>query len=129
MAYILILNKQLVFFYKLSVGVVRLISTNFLSPQQVASYFSRLASIKAKKGLLSQGDILAMEEEANFDNARQDILSSFQGKHPIVLDQYNSASWPAVGNWRRWNLACCSIFVNRLTWMYHQTNQERKPPM
>lgn len=60
----------------------------FLSPQQISSYFSRLAS-KAKKGLLSQEDIHAIEEEVNFDNARQDVLSSLQGKHPIVLDQYN----------------------------------------
>ena len=44
-----ILNNQLVFFYKLSVGVVRLVSTNFWSPQQIASNFSRLASIKPRK--------------------------------------------------------------------------------
>ena len=36
-------------FYKLSVGVARLISINFLSPQQIAPYFSRLASIKPRK--------------------------------------------------------------------------------
>ena len=75
----------------------------FLSPQQIASYFSRLAN-KAKKGLLSQEDIHAMEEEANFDNARQDILSSLQGKHPIVLDQYNICELTGSGELKKMKL-------------------------
>ena len=75
----------------------------FLSPQQIASYFSRLAS-KAKKGLLSQEDIHAIEEEANFNNARQDILSSLQGKHPIVLDQYNICELTGSGELKKMKL-------------------------
>ena len=76
----------------------------FLSPQQMASYFSRLAS-KGKKGLLSQEDIHAMEEEeANFDNARQDILSSLQGKHPIVLGQYNICELTGSGELKKMRL-------------------------
>ena len=75
----------------------------FLSPQQIASYFLRLAS-KAKKGLLSQEDIHAMEEEANFDNARQDIFSALQGKHPIVLDQYNICELTRSGELKKMKL-------------------------
>ena len=30
-----------------------------------------------------------MEEEANFQTAREDILSEIEVEHPIVFDQYN----------------------------------------
>lgn len=75
----------------------------FLTPQQISSYFSRLAS-KAKKGVLSQDDIQAIEEETNFDNARQDIISTLQEKHPIVLDQYNICELVNNGGLRKLKL-------------------------
>jgi len=45
-----------------------------------------------------------MEEEANFDNARQDILSSLQGKYPIVLDQYNICELTGSGELKKMKL-------------------------
>ena len=56
----------------------------FLSPQQVSSYFSRLSAKRRYKQ-----DALAVEEEANFCAARDSVLSSLQISHPIVVDQYN----------------------------------------
>ena len=46
-----------------------------------------------------------MEEEANFDNARQHILSSLQGKHPIVLDQYNICELTGSGELKKMKLS------------------------
>ena len=34
-------------------------------------------------------DISAAEEELNFHNAREDILTEINLEHPIVFDQYN----------------------------------------
>ena len=53
---------------------------------------------------ISQEDLYAMEEEANFDNARQDILSSFEGKHPIVLDQSKICELTGSGELKKMKL-------------------------
>ena len=56
-----------------------------------------------------------MEEEANFDNARQNILSFLQGKHPIVLDQYNICELTGSGELKKMKLGLlqhiCESFV------------------
>ena len=62
--------------------------SEFLTTQQVFSFFSRLAA-KARNRVPTEDDIRACEEEIHFNAARQEILSSLQLEHPIVYDQYN----------------------------------------
>ncbi|KAK3721852.1 hypothetical protein QZH41_002280 [Actinostola sp. cb2023] len=66
--------------------------TEFLTPQQVSSFFSRLSS-RAKQqqneGPLNEYDINAVIEETNFSEARENVLSTLHLQHPIVVDQYN----------------------------------------
>lgn len=62
--------------------------SEFLSPRQIASFFSRL-SAKLKGKEVTEEDINAAEEQMNYDYAREVILSTLQLKHPIVVDQYN----------------------------------------
>ena len=62
--------------------------SEFLTPQQVSSFFSRLAA-KSRNNIVVGDDIRASEEEINFDRARHDILSHLQQEHPIVYDQYD----------------------------------------
>ena len=50
---------------------------------------------------ISQEDLYAMD---NFDNARQDILSSFEGKHPIVLDQSKICELTGSGELKKMKL-------------------------
>lgn len=59
--------------------------SEFLTAQQIKSFFSRQAAKKSA----SDSDILAAQEETNFNNAQQAILSSFHIRHPIVFDQYD----------------------------------------
>ena len=62
----------------------------FLSPQQVSSYFSRLSAKRRQlQAQVTEQYVLAVEEEANFCAARHSVLSSLQISHPIVVDQYN----------------------------------------
>lgn len=64
--------------------------TEFLSQQQVSSFFSRLAAKRRKQqAQVTEEDVLAVEEEQNFCAARDSILSSLQISHPIVVDQYD----------------------------------------
>jgi len=62
--------------------------SEFLTPQQIASYFSRMAA-KVRHQAADDQDIQANEEEANFAKAREIIMSSIQLQHPIMYEQYN----------------------------------------
>ena len=63
-------------------------SSEFLSVQQIASYFSRL-SAKGRSQLVSEMDLRAVEEEDNFTSAREAVLSTLDLQHPITYDQFN----------------------------------------
>lgn len=64
--------------------------TEFLSAQQISSFFSRLAAkARQKEVQVTEQDALAVEEEVNFFTARDRVLSSLHVNHPIVVDQYD----------------------------------------
>ena len=60
----------------------------FLSPQQISSYFSRL-SAKVRKQLPDDCDVQASEEEINFTMARNLALETISLQHPIVFDKFD----------------------------------------
>lgn len=62
--------------------------SEFLSTQQIASYFSRLAA-KIRKQALSEPDIQAIQEEQNFAAATSNVIETIHLQHPIVFDHYN----------------------------------------
>ena len=63
-------------------------SSEFLSAQQVSSFFSRLAA-KIHHNLASEEDIRAAEEEENFSSARDSVLSFVDLQHPVVYSTYD----------------------------------------
>lgn len=72
-------------------GLRRFTVEEFLTPQQIQSYFSRTAA-KLRHGKLAdidERDMQAAEEEAAHSSARADIMQEFQLIHPIVYDAFN----------------------------------------
>ena len=68
----------------------RLFNVNeFLSPQQIKSYFSRRAAKLRQQCDVMPEDIIAAEEEANFCSARDSACDNIQLQHPIEFNQYN----------------------------------------
>ncbi|KAK3715654.1 hypothetical protein QZH41_020726 [Actinostola sp. cb2023] len=66
--------------------------TEFLSVEQVASFFSRLAAKgRHQKATITEEDVCAAVEEAlkNFEEARKKIMTYLNLQHPIIVDQYN----------------------------------------
>ena len=74
-------------------GVRLFTISEFLTPLQVSSFFSRLAAKVRQQivgePLLEEEDITAANEEENFVTARQSILASLNLFHPIVCGQNN----------------------------------------
>ena len=67
--------------------------SEFLTPQQVSSYFSRLAAkLRQQQVEATPQDVLAAEEQSNFSLARADVISTLHICHPIVVDQYEICS-------------------------------------
>jgi hypothetical protein len=63
--------------------------SEFLSPQQVKSYFSRhAAKVRQQCDVVSE-DIVAADEEANFCSLREAACSNIQLQHPIEFNQYD----------------------------------------
>jgi hypothetical protein len=89
----------------------------FLTAQQINSYFSRL-SAKLKKGQLSlqsedavfeiQGgdeDTLAAEEEYAFNTTRLKIMEECQLIHPLIYDNHNICQLTATNNLKKFNIS------------------------
>ncbi|PFX13537.1 hypothetical protein AWC38_SpisGene22373 [Stylophora pistillata] len=64
----------------------------FLMPQQIAVFFSRLAVQSRQQvdaGEIHEEDISAIGEESNFDDVRKNVSQNVHLQHPIIVDQYD----------------------------------------
>lgn len=67
-------------------------SAEFLTGQQIASYFSRLASrrtLQDRNSTQTESDDESAEAEMAFSDLRGDVLETVQPVHPISFDNYN----------------------------------------
>ena len=64
-------------------------STEFLTSQQISSYFSRLSATARQQTLTHEADLTAIQDEINFSMARDQVMATVTLQHPIVFDQYN----------------------------------------
>ena len=64
-------------------------STEFLTSQQISSYFSRLSATTRQQTLTHEADLTAIEDEINFSTARDQVMATVTLQHPIVFYQYN----------------------------------------
>ena len=71
----------------------RLFATSeFLTPGQISSFFSRLAAKIRQQPTdvpIEEDDLEAATEEDNFATARESVLATLQLVHPIICDQQN----------------------------------------
>ena len=64
----------------------------FLMPQQMTAFFSRLAvqsRQQVDEGEIHEDDISATVEESNFDDVRKNVNQNVNLQHLIIVDQYD----------------------------------------
>ena len=64
----------------------------FLMPQQITAFFSRLvvqSRQQVDEGQIHEEDISATVEESNFDDVRKNVNQNVNLQHPIIVDQYD----------------------------------------
>ena len=86
--------------------------SEFLTPQQCTSYFSRLAA-KVRRQTSEDAEIQAVLEEENFTMARETILS-ITLQHPITYDQYDICAMAKGGSLERLKLGMLQNICQQL---------------
>lgn len=86
--------------------------SEFLTPQQCTSYFSRLAA-KVRRQTSDDAEIQAVVEEENFTMARETILS-ITLQHPITYDQYDICAMAKGGSLERLKLGMLQNICQQL---------------
>ena len=83
-------------------GSRRFTLDEFLTPQQVQSFFSRMAAkLKNRREEILEEDITAAEDEAAYSLTRADILKKCQLSHPIVYDSFNLCALNASNGFKK----------------------------
>ena len=83
-------------------GSRRFTLDEFLTPQQVQSFFSRMAAkLKNRREEILEEDITAAENEAAYSSTRADILEKCQLSHPIVYDSFNLCALNASNGFKK----------------------------
>ena len=91
---------------KTETGERRFQVEEFLTSQQVQSYFSR-TSAKLKRGQeqyqdeIPELDQVAAEEEINYSTTKTSVMNSIQLTHPVVYDTYNLCHLVASGGLKK----------------------------
>lgn len=80
-------------------------SDEFLTTQQIQSFFSRLASKLRHAVEVNDSDIRAAQEEQEYHETRQAVLDEVQLQHPIAYDNLNLCELNKKGSMKTLSLA------------------------
>ena len=99
----------------------------YLTTQQVQSYFSRMAAkCRYDQDDLSVPDITAAEEQQQMDVARQAILQEVQLRHPIVYDNLDICSLYKEKQLKQLSIAMLRVVCNYFDIATKGFNNKRK---
>ena len=83
-------------------GSRRFTFDEFLTPQKVQSFFSRMAAkLRNRQEDVLEEDTTAAEDQAAFSSTRADILENCQLTHPIVYDSFNLCALYASNGFKK----------------------------
>ena len=80
-------------------------SDEFLTAQQIQSFFSRMAYKLRHAVEISDSDIRAAQEEQDFCSTRQAVLDEVQLQHPIAYDNLNLCDMQKKGSMKTLSIA------------------------
>jgi len=101
--------------------------SEFLSSQQISSYFSRLAA-KSRQQSEDIDDIQAAEEETNFCDVREGAVLTIQLQHPIVFNQFDICKMAAEDSLKQLKLAMLQEICQSLELDVPVPPKRRKAP-
>ena len=112
-------------------GNRRFTINEFLTPQQVTSFFSRMASkLKNKDEEILKEDMTAAEDQAAYmySSTRTNILENCQLIHPIVYDSFNLCSLNGSNGFKRLSVNMLRIMCEYFDLDIANIPRSRKAP-
>lgn len=100
-------------------------TSEFLSPQQISSYFPCL-SAAVRQHNPQEMDVQAAEEEVHFSNARECVSSEVE--HPIIFDQYDLCAMASNKTLKQLKLGMLQYICTQLGLDIPQPAVRRKAP-
>lgn len=108
-------------------GRRRFIIAEFLTPQQIKSYFSRKAS-KTKNAPAVEAAEIAQKDHTTYLSTRQAIIQECHIEHPIICDTYNVCKLYSDGKLAKLNVALLRHFCLFFSIDIDGISQHRKAP-
>ena len=100
-------------------------SEEYLSPQQVQSYFSRIAA-KSRQCDITELDIAASQDQQMLDATRQVVLDQVQLLHPIVFDNLDICAMYKGNRLKQLSISMLSTICDYFDTPTAGFNQKRK---
>lgn len=125
-------NKTLSMWWKICVlrkkkDSLRLFSSEeFLTTQQMQSFFSRLASKLRHAVEVGNSDIKAAQEEQEYHENRQAMLDQVQLQHPIAYESLNLCKLNKKGRMKALSLAMLKTIATFLACLQTDFTQDAK---
>ncbi len=95
-------------------GSRRFSVNEFLTPQQIKSYFSRAAA-KLRSGKPrnnDENDAKAIEDQAAYSSTREEVIKECQITHPVIYDTYNICDMYAANKLKTLSIAILRLICN-----------------
>ena len=96
-------------------------------PADIFFFFSRMAA-RVRQQPVTDQDVLAVEEQANFCLARDSVLSSLQVCHPIVVEQYDICALVKSKAVKKLKVALLQVLCESLELQVPSPQVRRKAP-
>ena len=101
-------------------------SSEFLTTQQITSYFTRLSATLRQH--THEVDIAAIEDEINFSAAREHVMATITIQHPIIFDQYNICAMAEEDTLKHLKVALLQVICKGLNLSIPHPPIRRKAP-
>ena len=111
-------------------GSRRFSVNEFLTPQQIKSYFSRAAA-KLRSGKPrnnDENDAKAIEDQAAYSSTREVVIKECQITHPVIYDTYNICDMCAANKLKTLRIAMLRLICNHFDLDIDGISETRKAP-
>ena len=115
-------------------GSLLFVSDEYLTSQQITSFFSRMAAKKSIQDPLTSDDddkdddLVSAMAEKEFDQVRQEIMNEIAMQHPIIYGSYNICQMTLTSKLSNFSIAMVQDIYKQFEINTSSIKQRRKKP-
>ena len=112
-------------------GSLLFVSDEYLTSQQITSFFSRMAAKKSIQDPLTShddDDLVSAMAEKEFDQVRQEIMNEIAIQHPIIYGSYKICQMTLMSKLSNFSIAMLQDICKQFEINTSSIKQRRKKP-